>query len=452
MLVIALREYVAAVRTKTFIISLIIMPLMMGGSVLVQALLQDFHDTKAKHFAVIDRTGGRLFPTVEQAVREYNENKTVDPRTGKQIDPRFLVEEVPAPADNPAAVGELREELSERVRKGGLFGFLEIGPDVLKGGAETGGRAEGAAPPDDRRAIRYQSNRPTHLAFPNLVKLAVTAKAEQERLRDSGLKADIGEVRQIMRPVPVEAKGLSWRNPASGAVEDATEGSRFAPVAVPMILMLLMFMVIMMSATPAMQGVVEEKMQRIAEVLLGSVRPFPLMTGKLLGMTAVSLTISLVYLAGVYWAAHRFGVGEFLGGGLLASFVLFQALAGLMYGSLFIAIGAACTDMKETQNLLWPVMLLATLPLFILGNVLQEPNSAVATGLSFFPFATPMLMIARQAVPPGIPWWQPALGALLVLATTLLCVWAAGRIFRVGILMQGKGANVGEMLRWILRG
>jgi ABC-2 type transport system permease protein len=97
-------------------------------------------------------------------------------------------------------------------------------------------------------------------------------------------------------------------------------------------------------------------------------------------------------------------------------------------------------------------MLLATLPLFILGNVLQEPNSAVATGLSFFPFATPMLMIARQAVPPGIPWWQPVLGALLVLATTLLCIWAAGRIFRVGILMQGKGANMGEMLRWVLRG
>jgi ABC-type Na+ efflux pump permease subunit len=127
-------------------------------------------------------------------------------------------------------------------------------------------------------------------------------------------------------------------------------------------------------------------------------------------------------------------------------------LAALMYGSLFIAIGAACTDMKETQNLLWPVMLLACLPMFVLGNVLQEPNSAVATSLSFFPFATPMLMILRLSIPPGVAVWQPLLGVVLVLATTLLCVWAAGRIFRVGILMQGKGAKLGEMLHWVFRG
>src|ERR1700682_1087140 len=114
-------------------------------------------------------------------------------------------------------------------------------------------------------------------------------------------------------------------------------------------------------------------------------------------------------------------------------FVVYQALAVLMYGSLFIAIGAACTDMKETQNLLWPVMLLAMLPLFVVGGVMREPSSPVATGLSFSPFATPMLMIARQAVPPVLPWWQPALGVVLVLATTLLCVYAAGRIFRVGM-------------------
>jgi ABC-2 type transport system permease protein len=83
---------------------------------------------------------------------------------------------------------------------------------------------------------------------------------------------------------------------------------------------------------------------------------------------------------------------------------------------------------------------------------LQEPNSGIATGLSFFPFATPMLMIARQAGTPGIPTWQPALGAVLVLLTTLACVWAAGRIFRVGLLMQGKGARLGELARWVLRG
>jgi ABC-2 type transport system permease protein len=71
--------------------------------------------------------------------------------------------------------------------------------------------------------------------------------------------------------------------------------------------------------------------------------------------------------------------------------------------------------------------------------------------MSFFPFATPMLMIVRLAVPP-LPLWQPVVGILVVLATTVVCVWVAGRIFRVGILMQGKGANIGQLVRWVVRG
>ena len=90
--------------------------------------------------------------------------------------------------------------------------------------------------------------------------------------------------------------------------------------------------------------------------------------------------------------------------------------------------------------------------MFMMTSVIREPNSAVVRGFSFFPFATPTLMIARQATPPGLPWWEPVLGAVLVLATTVLCVWAAGRIFRVGILMQGKGARIGEIFKWVFRG
>ena len=106
-------------------------------------------------------------------------------------------------------------------------------------------------------------------------------------------------------------------------------------------------------------------------------------------MTAVSLTISAVYLGGAYWAAYHYGLSESIGGGLMAWFLVFQTLAALMFGALFIAVGAACTDMRETQNLLWPVMLLATLPMFFLGPLMRSPDSPVIVGLSYFPFATP---------------------------------------------------------------
>jgi ABC-2 type transport system permease protein len=278
----------------------------------------------------------------------------------------------------------------------------------------------------------------------------VTQEVENRRCVAAGLK--LAQVRTLLHPVELFSKGLSQRNKETGQVEDASDQARMAPFFVPFALMMLMFMVVMMGATPLMQGVLEEKMQRIAEVLLGSVPPFSLMLGKLLGMTAVSLTITAVYLGGGLWAAYEFDFAGQIGVGLLVWFLVFQALASLMYGSLFIAIGAACTDMKETQNLLWPVMLLACLPMFVLGNVLQEPNSAVCTALSYFPFATPTLMTARLGVPPGVPWWQPVVGVVIVLATTLACVWAAGRIFRVGLLLQGKGASVREIARWVFRG
>ena len=99
-----------------------------------------------------------------------------------------------------------------------------------------------------------------------------------------------------------------------------------------------------------------------------------------------------------------------------------------------------------------PVMLVAFAPMFVWVNVVREPNSMLSTVMSLIPTATPMLMIVRQVVPPGIPMWQPILGAALVLLTTTAFVFAAGRIFRVGILMQGKGAKISDMFRWLMRG
>ncbi len=136
----------------------------------------------------------------------------------------------------------------------------------------------------------------------------------------------------------------------------------------------------------------------------------------------------------------------------LGWFLAFMSLAILMYGSLFAAIGAAVTDLKEAQSAMLPVTLLAVMPMFVWLTVVKSPTATFSVVLSLIPPATPMLMLMRQAVPPGIALWQPLLGMALVLVTTVACVFAAGRIFRIGILMQGKGANVVQMLKWAVRG
>src|SRR5262249_28282284 len=214
----------------------------------------------------------------------------------------------------------------------------------------------------------------------------------------------------------------------------------------------LMFMVIMIGATPAMQGIVEEKSQRIAEVLLGSTTPFELMAGKLLGVIGVSLTMAVVYLGGGYAVAANAGLSGVLSPWLIFWFLVNLILALLIFGSIFIAVGAAATDVKETQTLLMPIMLIACLPFFALSAIMQDPNGSIATIFSFIPFATPMLLVARESVPPGVPVLQMVAGVTVVLLTTWFCVWAAGRIFRVGILMTGKGASFLQMMRWVVKG
>jgi ABC-2 type transport system permease protein len=443
--VIAGREYFATVRTKAFVIGLLIVPILMGGSILMQKLLGGIRDTADLHFEVIDRVGDKhLVQGLEKAVESYNEHQLNDPTTGKQVQPKLDVKVVTVPSDSPQAVDELRGQLSDRARKGDLIGFLEIGPEVTV-----------PAPKDPEAAkayqgLRYQTNRPTHQAFPKVAEAAISQTVQEQRGRQAGIEP--AKLRAMMQPVELQTKGLSKRNKTTGKLEDDSESGRFASLIVPGAMMVLMYMIVLMGATPLMQGVVEEKMNRVAEVLLGSVRPFHLMLGKLIGMTGVSLTMTAVYLGGLYWAARHYGFADYVGPDLVAWFLFFQALASLMYGSLFIAVGAACTDLKETQTLMWPVLLLAMIPMFVMGNVLQEPNGPVSTGLSFFPFATPSLMMARMGVPPGVPMWQPFAGAAVVMLTTLLCVYAAGRIFRVGLLLQGKGADFGQMLRWVLRG
>lgn len=434
MMVVAMREYQAAVKTKAFLVSLILMPVLMGGSIVVQAMFKDKVDTHDKKFAVVDYSG-KIGDTVAAEAKERDESDVFDkddPTVKRK--PRFLIEVVKADASAPQ---EQSFALSEQVRHHELFGYLVIPPDALASGED----AKGAA-------VSYYSNSPTYDDFIRWASQVINRRIQTLRMESANL--DPAVVAQVTQQVPVENLKLLTRD-ASGNIQPAEATNRLATFLVPISMMMLMFMIIMVSAQPLVQSVLEEKMQRIAEVLLGSIPPFPLMMGKLIGVVGVSLTIATVYLVGGFFALRKAGYAELFPDQLIWWFVVYLALAVLMYGSLFIAIGAAVTDMKESQALLTPVMLIVVSPMFIWMNVLQEPNAAFSTTVSLIPFATPMLMTIRQSVPPGIPIWQPILGIALVLATTIFLVFAAGRIFRVGILMSGRGAKPLEMLRWIFR-
>ncbi len=435
-IVVAVREYQAAVKTKAFIFSIVLMPILMGGSILIQEVMEDKVDTRDKRFAVVDQSGV-LYDTIAEHAREHNESAIFrgEGPDRQQIRPRFLVERA-------TMTGTDRDEttlvLSDRVRTNDLVGFVLIGPDVVDADADT-----------DRGYVAYHSNSPNYRDFQQWASGVLNDRIRSLRLEAADLDPEV--VQKATRGVAVGNLGLVAKT-ETGEITQAKETNRVAGMLVPMGMMMLMFMVVMIGAPPLMQSVLEEKMQRIAEVLLGSVSPFQLLMGKLLGTVGVTLTIATLYLVGAYYATRQAGFAEFFPQSLIVWFVVFMVMAVLMFGSLFIAVGAAVSDMKEAQSMITPIMIIVMAPLFVWMPVVKEPLSAFATGVSFFPPATPMLMVLRQAVPPGIPTWQPFAGMALVLVTTAGMVFVASRIFRVGILMQGKGANLAEMLRWVIRG
>ncbi len=432
--VIALREYRATVKTKTFLIMMGLMPVFMLGSVIVQSFMEGRVEVSDKRIGVVDHSG-KMLATLQEAVQQRNEQEIFDEESGKQIEPRYQLLEVP-PA--PASADEQLLELSEQVRDKELFAFIWIDRDILAGGSASSGPG-----------LRYYSNRPTYMYIHRWLARIVTDRVTEVRFAEADIDREV--VARAMRPVTIEKLGLFSRT-ESGEIQQAEEVDEGRVFIAAIGLIMLLWMSLVVTVTPMLNSVLEEKMQRIAEVLLGSVPPFDLMFGKLIGYVLVAITLVAVYLVGGYFVADHFGYGDAVPFHLLGWFLVFQSLAIVMFGSMFLAAGSCCNDFKEAQNLVLPIWLPMIVPFFFMRTILEHPDSLFSTLLSLFPPATPMLMILRMSIPPGVALWQPIVGVAGTLLTTLLCVWAAGRVFRVGLLMQAKPPKLTDLVRWAVRG
>jgi ABC-2 type transport system permease protein len=213
--------------------------------------------------------------------------------------------------------------------------------------------------------------------------------------------------------------------------------------------MFLVFISVMTATPQLMTTVLEEKMSRISEVMLGSLSPMEFMLGKLVGASGVTLVFAVTYLAGAMAVAVTQGYGDVITPRLVIWFVVFLCLAVLLFGSFYGAIGAACSDLKDAQNLMTPVVIMIVIPIATWMTVARAPDSPFSVAVSLFPPATPFLMLLRLFVHPAPPAWQVGLSVVLTSATTLGLVWAAGKIFRAGLLMQGKSASFRDLATWV---
>jgi len=432
-LIIARREYRAMVGTKAFLIALTMMPVLMLGGIAVHAFLRDRVETEDKTIVVVDHTGS-LFGPLAKAADAHNRSAAAGKTEEGHSRTRFLLEE----QDAADVSDELRLALSDRVRDGEIHAFVEIPANVSSAEPGQGGRS-----------VRFHAENPMLSDARRWLQATLNEIIRTRRLKELGI--DPAVVDEADRPVPFQGLGLLQRA-AGGGVSEAAPKGEMLEAFVPFGAVMLMFLVVFLAAQPTLEAVLEEKTQRIVEVLLSSANPFQLMCGKLLGSVGGSLTVVAVYMTGGYFLARHFEVADLLPLHLLPWFLLFQVLAVLFFSSIFLAVGASVNQLKEAQALLLPVWLVMMIPMFVWFPVLQEPTGSLATGLSLFPPATPFLMVLRMAATQAIPLWQPLLGIAILTATTLLCVFAASRIFRIGILSQGKTPKLRELLRWAVRG
>jgi ABC-2 type transport system permease protein len=423
-LIVAKRDYVAAVRTKAFLFGLVIAPLLFGGGIIGVAVVNKRPDIRDRRVAIVDHTGIAAAPVIE-SIERLNQIQLFDKETGRQKMPRYQLETV---APNAAAPDEQRLELSDRVRGGELFGFLEIEPRTVTWYSKE----------DAIGQARQWLTGPLNDGL--------------RRARLARLGVDKSKFDEVLGAVAVQGGTLITRDEKTGQIHASGKNSNLANVAIPVALGILLAMIVMMTSAPMLPAIAEDKMQRIYEMLLASATPFELITGKVVAAIGRSLTTAAVYLAGAPLALHALGMQDLAPLRFLPWFVIYLLAEVIILSAFASVLGAACGSPQDAQNL--NVLLIAPIiiPLFMITPVMQQPNGAFATAMSLIPLFTPVMMLMRQTMATGVPAWQPWVGLAGIAVTTVVISWLAARVFRVVILLQGKSPKPGELVRLAIRG
>ena len=427
------REFNERVRKKSFIITTILMPVLMIVLMIAPALIMEYSRGEQKTIAVIDDSG------------------LVAPQLQSNEELRF------EPTD--LSTEEARRSLTDR------FGVLYIGSDILEN-------------PSD---VKLYANASSSLSIESNITGQIEDILEAEKLK----AYHIDNLQQILDEVKTTVTLQTFRNDKSQEAESQAQSSTVATAA-GYILGFVLYMFLLIYGSMVMQSVIEEKNNRVLEVVVSSVRPFDLMLGKILGVALVAVVQVLIWgvlifavgaivlpqlmpaemMAGVQAMQQGMPDAAAMGdmdpemlqavaavtdtGYILKIFVcllLFVFGGYLLYSAMFAAVGSAVDNVQDASQLQMPVTLPIILALLMMLAVIKDPNSSLAFWFSIIPFTSPVVMMAR--IPYDIPLWEILLSLAVLYASFVAMVWFAGKIYRVGIFMYGKKPTFKELLKWV---
>ncbi|HXE58444.1 MAG TPA: ABC transporter permease [Gemmatimonadales bacterium] len=424
------REFVERVRTKAFVVGTVLGPMLMAFFIVLPILLES-RDTRPRRIAVVDAASGAFARRVEGALSAA--------RTGlRQPRPRYEVIVVPA----HGRLAEVRDSLVALtgVARGGargLDGVLLVTDEALEGGE-----------------VEYLGTNVGSLSDMEILATTIQQTVVAERLERAQVDPDV--VRHATGRVR-----LSTAKVTEGRL---TGESGEASFLLAYVMAFVLYISLVLYGIQVMTSVLEEKSNRIVEVLVSSLTPFQLMLGKVVGVAAVGL-LQLGIWAGtaVLLTTQRTAIAGLFNvppeavsvlpiptirADLLVVFLLFFVLGFLLYAALYAAVGAMCNTMQETQQLNTPITLLVATGFICMFALLKDPNGTLAKVLSLIPFFAPTITPVRYSLHP-IPLPELLLSIGVTAAGMLAITWLASRIFRVGILMYGKRPTLREVARWV---
>lgn len=406
------REYLERVKRKSFIISTILMPLFMVGLMLLPVIIAIFASPEEKKIAVIDRSG-----LIARTLQNDGEVRFVS---------------------TDATLADLTDDES-------YDGVLVIGADIVRNPADVSLYTREAS------SVKIETN----------ITDQIKDRVESIRLREYNIE-NLGE---ILAAVRADVKLQTFRLDAE---EEASETSSMLSYFIGIIMSFMLYMFILLYGQMVMTSIIEEKNNRVLEIVVSSVKPSYLMLGKIIGIGLVALTQILIWaviiLSFTTWimpslTAGIAGSGEteimtalsVLGDGsyLLQLFVylmLFLIGGYLFYSSIYAAIGSAVDNIQDASQLQTIAVLPIIIGMVLSPTVVNDPMSSFATWVSIIPFTSPMVMMAR--IPFGIPVWEIILSIVLLYATFIFMIWLSAKIYRVGIFMYGKKPTLSELIRW----
>ena len=436
---IILREYLTRVKKKSFVVMTILGPILFAALMIVPAWLASMEDTDIKNIAVIDESGVFInkIESTDYLKFEYITDKTVN-------------------------------DIRHNFKESGYYAVLQIMPSITY----------------EPSAVHLYSSKQPGFAVKSYIAGTMEKELRNQKLRAQGIDEDV--LKSIKSDVSIRT--IQWDEDG----EDKESSTEIA-MAVGYIGGFMIYFFIFMFGAQVMRGVIEEKTNRIVEIIVSSARPFQLLMGKIVGVAMVGLTqfllwivLTLLIITGVKTvmfpnlgtknaqevvaqdlfeqqnvvpaenipAQDMNELTSILNaaksvdfGVLIGSFIFFFLGGYLLYGSLFAAIGAAVDNETDTQQFMLPITIPLIFGMIVMMNAVQTPESPIAFWFSIIPFTSPIVMMVR--IPFGVPYWELALSMALLVLTFIGTTWMAGKIYRTGILMYGKKVNYKELWKWL---